>query len=108
MPVLLFSRVQTYISIVAIRLTRTMLSKLTGLRRSVRERTGHSTGEQLSDFSFLVKSLLTETWRTQVLEGQIYPLVGIVNESFVKHHFNNPAAAVGRRVAQGAAGLLCC
>ena len=30
-----------------------------------------------------------------------HPLVGIVNESFVKHYFTSPAAAVGRRVARG-------
>jgi putative ABC transport system permease protein len=35
-----------------------------------------------------------------------HPLVGIVNESFVKHYFNSPAAAVGRRVAQGAGNNL--
>ena len=30
-----------------------------------------------------------------------HPLVGIVNESFVKHYFSSPAAAIGRRVARG-------
>jgi putative ABC transport system permease protein len=30
-----------------------------------------------------------------------HPLVGIVNESFAKHYFSSPAAAVGRRVAGG-------
>jgi putative ABC transport system permease protein len=30
-----------------------------------------------------------------------HPLVGIVNESFAKHYFTNPAAAVGRRVVGG-------
>jgi putative ABC transport system permease protein len=35
-----------------------------------------------------------------------HPLVGIVNESFVKHYFNSPAVAVGRRVAQGAGNNL--
>ena len=35
-----------------------------------------------------------------------HPLVGIVNESFVKHYFSNSAAAVGRRVASGAGNNL--
>jgi putative ABC transport system permease protein len=30
-----------------------------------------------------------------------HPLVGIVNESFAKHYFTDPAAAVGRRVVGG-------
>ena len=30
-----------------------------------------------------------------------HPLVGIVNETFVKHYFSSPAAAIGRRVAHG-------
>jgi len=30
-----------------------------------------------------------------------HPLVGIVNETFVKHYFSSPAAAIGRRVAMG-------
>jgi putative ABC transport system permease protein len=30
-----------------------------------------------------------------------HPLVAVVNESFAKHYFTNPAAAVGRRVASG-------
>ena len=30
-----------------------------------------------------------------------HPLVGVVNESFAKHYFTNPAAAVGRRVVGG-------
>jgi putative ABC transport system permease protein len=45
-----------------------------------------------------------------VLAGRIFndgddnnhPPVGIVNESFAKHYFRNPAEAVGRRVAHGA------
>jgi putative ABC transport system permease protein len=35
-----------------------------------------------------------------------HPLVGIVNESFVKHYFSSAAAAIGRRVAQGAGNHL--
>jgi predicted permease len=35
-----------------------------------------------------------------------HPLVGIVNESFVKHCFSSSAAAVGRRVASGAGNNL--
>jgi hypothetical protein len=31
-----------------------------------------------------------------------HPLVVVVNETFVKHYFSSPAAAVGRRVASGA------
>jgi putative ABC transport system permease protein len=34
-------------------------------------------------------------------DDSTHPLVGIVNESFVKHYFSSPAAAVGKRVAQG-------
>ncbi len=30
-----------------------------------------------------------------------HPLVAVVNESFAKHYFTNPAAAVGRRAASG-------
>ena len=30
-----------------------------------------------------------------------HPLVAIVNESFAKHYFSKPAAAIGRRVARG-------
>jgi len=30
-----------------------------------------------------------------------HPQVAVVNETFVKHYFSNPAAAIGRRVAQG-------
>ncbi|MBB5341279.1 ABC transporter permease [Tunturiibacter gelidoferens] len=30
-----------------------------------------------------------------------HPMVGIVNESFAKHYFTNPAAAVGKRVVGG-------
>jgi putative ABC transport system permease protein len=30
-----------------------------------------------------------------------HPLVGIVNETFVKHYFSSAAAAIGRRVAKG-------
>lgn len=44
-----------------------------------------------------------------VLAGRVFddgddkdhPLVGIVNESFAKHYFKNPAEAVGKRVANG-------
>lgn len=35
-----------------------------------------------------------------------HPLVGIVNESFVKHYFSSSATAVGRRVASGAGNNL--
>jgi len=35
-----------------------------------------------------------------------HPLVGIVNESFVKHYFSSPSAAIGRRVAPGAGAHL--
>jgi putative ABC transport system permease protein len=35
-----------------------------------------------------------------------HPLVGVVNESFAKHFFSSPAAAVGRRVASGAGNKL--
>jgi predicted permease len=35
-----------------------------------------------------------------------HPPVVIVNESFAKHYFNSPAAAVGRRVAEGAGNHL--
>jgi putative ABC transport system permease protein len=35
-----------------------------------------------------------------------HPLVGIVNETFVKHYFSDPAAAIGRRVARGAGNHL--
>jgi predicted permease len=34
-------------------------------------------------------------------DDSTHPLVGIVNETFVKHYFSNPAAAVGKRVALG-------
>jgi putative ABC transport system permease protein len=34
-------------------------------------------------------------------DDSTHPLVGIVNESFVKHYFSSPAAAIGRRVAHG-------
>jgi putative ABC transport system permease protein len=34
-------------------------------------------------------------------DDSTHPLVGIVNETFVKHYFSSPAAAVGKRVAQG-------
>ncbi len=30
-----------------------------------------------------------------------HPLVGIVNETFVKHYFSSPGAAIGKRVAMG-------
>ena len=39
-------------------------------------------------------------------DDSTHPLVGIVNESFVKHYFNSPTAAVGRRVAHGAGNHL--
>jgi putative ABC transport system permease protein len=34
-------------------------------------------------------------------DDSTHPLVGIVNETFVKHYFSSAAAAVGKRVAQG-------
>jgi putative ABC transport system permease protein len=34
-------------------------------------------------------------------DDSTHPLVGIVNESFVKHYFSSTAAAVGKRVARG-------
>jgi putative ABC transport system permease protein len=34
-------------------------------------------------------------------DDSAHPRVAIVNETFVKHYFSSPAAAVGRRVAQG-------
>jgi putative ABC transport system permease protein len=34
-------------------------------------------------------------------DDAIHPRVAIVNESFVKHYFSSPEAAVGRRVAEG-------
>ena len=34
-------------------------------------------------------------------DDAIHPRVAIVNESFVKHYFSGPEAAVGRRVAEG-------
>jgi len=34
-------------------------------------------------------------------DDAIHPQVAIVNESFVKHYFSGPEAAVGRRVAEG-------
>jgi putative ABC transport system permease protein len=34
-------------------------------------------------------------------DDSTHPLVGIVNESFVKHYFSSSAAAVGKRVAMG-------
>jgi putative ABC transport system permease protein len=34
-------------------------------------------------------------------DDSTHPLVGIVNETFVKHYFSSPAAAVGKRVAMG-------
>jgi putative ABC transport system permease protein len=34
-------------------------------------------------------------------DDSAHPLVGIVNETFVKHYFISPAAAIGRRVAHG-------
>jgi putative ABC transport system permease protein len=37
-------------------------------------------------------------------DDENHPLVGIVNESFVKHYFNSSAAAVGRRVAHEGKG----
>jgi putative ABC transport system permease protein len=39
-------------------------------------------------------------------DDSTHPLVGIVNESFVKHYFSSAAAAIGRRVAQGAGNHL--
>jgi putative ABC transport system permease protein len=39
-------------------------------------------------------------------DDSTHPLVGIVNEAFVKHYFTSPAAAIGRRVAQGAGNHL--
>ncbi len=35
-------------------------------------------------------------------DDSAHPLVGVVNESFVKHYFSSPDAAIGRRVANGA------
>jgi putative ABC transport system permease protein len=34
-------------------------------------------------------------------DDETHPLVGVVNESFAKHYFTSPAAAVGRRVVGG-------
>jgi putative ABC transport system permease protein len=34
-------------------------------------------------------------------DDSTHPLVGIVNETFVKHYYGSPAAAVGKRVARG-------
>jgi predicted permease len=34
-------------------------------------------------------------------DDSTHPLVGIVNEAFVKHYFSSPAAAIGKRVAMG-------
>jgi putative ABC transport system permease protein len=34
-------------------------------------------------------------------DDSTHPQVGIVNETFVKHYYNSPAAAVGKRVARG-------
>jgi putative ABC transport system permease protein len=34
-------------------------------------------------------------------DDDTHPLVAVVNESFAKHYFTNPALAVGRRVASG-------
>jgi putative ABC transport system permease protein len=39
-------------------------------------------------------------------DNTTHPLVAIVNESFVKHYFSSPAAAVGRHVAHGAGNHL--
>jgi putative ABC transport system permease protein len=35
-------------------------------------------------------------------DDSTHPLVGVVNETFVKHYFSSPSAAIGRRVASGA------
>jgi predicted permease len=39
-------------------------------------------------------------------DNATHPPIVIVNETFVKHYFNSPAAAVGRRVASGAGNHL--
>jgi predicted permease len=39
-------------------------------------------------------------------DDSTHPLVGIVNETFVKHYFSSAAAGIGRRVAQGAGNHL--
>jgi putative ABC transport system permease protein len=54
------------------------------------------------------------TMQEQVLAGRtfsetddaIHPLVAIVNQSFAKHYFATPAAAIGRHVARGAGNHL--
>ena len=39
-------------------------------------------------------------------DDNAHPLVGIVNETFVRHYFSSPAAAIGKLVARGAGNHL--
>ena len=54
-----------------------------------------------SDFFHSLQATLLAGRSFSEMDDTSHPLVGIVNQSFVKHYFKDASAAIGRRVANG-------